>query len=747
MSAAESFWRAESGGAGQCRWAEDGGRAQDRGCRQSSWDLVITNYRSYPLQCDRDSNISDTMDCTDGQVYIDNADDMDLEVPKLPQQWTLLRDYLEECLIINNATSHNWIFSETDVIILRECLEVPGAEAKLVQQTQTKDEGVLECSWCDDIFLTSAQLSRHWLVSHLAWDAQCWVCEQPLQHSIQRHECGAGAGHQCRLCNKTFASKLKLTRHYFNHHSKFYCCLSEKVFDQLEDFRQNIQAQNEELERSCILCKVSLKFNNLGLKEHLLQSHFGPIIINKPTVFEDKDGHHSDIELITQISMKYKPNKTETYQFDNYSCPHCLRKFSAKSGLKIHVGIAHKGEKIVFCSRCPASFSDVDSCKLHFREEHSRKKSKRNMTFTAEREQPKSLVPTNMPMPMEGTFTYNDDTLNNNGDQRRTNEFNDTKPKEPEKKKPRRPIPDLVKIQDLKTPEAAEKLVSPSLGPGVSEGQEPRIPPIRVRKSPTGHPVILAPKTSPQLSSSLLPSPATIRVTSPSAVIQVTRLASQMTPSTQQIIGSKPVKAILPNTLAPKTLVTPDNTKVVLKNTTQQQQAQVFVPAMTSSGTTILLKLEEAQKHLNNGVVTFLPSTSAQPVLSVPPSSSEENSHDNNIEDDMSSDIMREKVALNLPVVMTKRTNKKLAQDNPFFRIRSTNASGLEGDCRSCEAVFSFRNTEAMVTHYKAFHNQDIQINSFPLYHELIHKTSKNGSKATMKYFLCFFCGKEFTTK
>ena len=108
---------------------------------------------------------------------------------------------------------------------------------------------------------------------------------------------------------------------------------------------------------------------------------------------------------------------------------------------------------------------------------------------------------------------------------------------------------------------------------------------------------------------------------------------------------------------------------------------------------------------------------------------------------------MREKVALNLPVVMTKRTNKKLAQDNPFFKIRSTTTSGLEGDCRGCEAVFSFRNTEAMKTHYKAFHNQDIQINAFPLYYELNHKTCKSGSKATMKYFLCFFCGKEFTTK
>ena len=78
---------------------------------------------------------------------------------------------------------------------------------------------------------------------------------------------------------------------------------------------------------------------------------------------------------------------------------------------------------------------------------------------------------------------------------------------------------------------------------------------------------------------------------------------------------------------------------------------------MTSVGTTILLKLEEAQKHLNNGRVTFLPSAS--------PGSKEVAEA---VQDSSKPDIMREKVALNLPVVMTKRTNKKVAQDNPFYR-------------------------------------------------------------------------------
>ena len=54
---------------------------------------------------------------------------------------------------------------------------------------------------------------------------------------------------------------------------------------------------------------------------------------------------------------------------------------------------------------------------------------------------------------------------------------------------------------------------------------------------------------------------------------------------------------------------------------------------------------------------------------------------------------MRDKVALNLPVVMTKRTNKKLAQDNPFFSISVEEEGGLAGECRVCQA-------RAVLTHH-----------------------------------------------
>ena len=167
------------------------------------------------------------------------------------------------------------------------------------------------------------------------------------------------------------------------------------------------------------------------------------------------------------------------------------------------------------------------------------------------------------------------------------------------------------------------------------------------------------------------------------------------------------------------------------------------------------MKLEEAQKHLNNGVVTFLPSASASnssgpgqgiKMPSPAPTITNNVSTPSQTNDDKSADIMREKVALNLPVVMTKRTNKKLAQDNPFFKVKRNNGD-LDGECRTCEAAFSMKNPQLMVQHYRSQHSQEIQINAFPLYYEISHKINKNGSKATIKFFLCHFCGKEFTTK
>jgi hypothetical protein len=49
-----------------------------------------------------------------------------------------------------------------------------------------------------------------------------------------------------------------------------------------------------------------------------------------------------------------------------------------------------------------------------------------------------------------------------------------------------------------------------------------------------------------------------------------------------------------------------------------------------------------------------------------------------------------------------------------------------------------------METHFREDHKQIIEIQRFPLYYEISYRPTK---RARTKFFLCFYCGKEFTTK
>lgn len=831
------------------------------------------------------------MEVTSAQIYIDNADDMveDMDVyeeEQLPDEWRYLRD-----LIAHRAEHRlgtvDWSYNETDVILMRECCDMQ-AELKNSGYQKKENSVLLECSWCDDLFLTTRHMNRHLLLHHLQWDTNCARCLNPMVNSVYRHECED----ICKECGKECRSKSKMTRHMFKWHDTFYCALCEKKFNSLDDMRDHIEYENEMLEERCILCKLTFTGQDRAsvFKEHLLKSHFGPMVIRKPTVFEDKTTSRSEVELITHISLAYRPNKTETYQFDNYSCPHCQRKFSAKSGLKIHVGIAHKGGKILFCPRCPASYADVEGCKVHFREEHAaRKKIKKKESN--ETTPHKSLVPTNEPM--EGqenqlidnnlanemskfhfvSTTIASINLNNNNNMSQTtpqaatlsSNSNTVQPviaikskinsenigeqsvPSPTKTKARKPLPALVKIQDMNSFEqskADNTFQKPtSKPPRKHSTQKKDSPDCKKRNSKSEQWITSSEKvnfstlqpertsvspiaSTPQQTMSILKPQSVAQplnvVTSggprivftskqiqtlangqnPTNQPQQPLLVSQALTTTTSIINSlpftqfpvsqpnfipqsliqtpsptmsRPVKTILPNTMAPPNIG--NNFQVILPNhLISQPSSQVYVPAMTASGTTILLRLEEAQQHLQNGKVTFLPSgqaavqtqveTSVEPILGhrqsiiLSPGTTSETSKNifqknekNEIEviEEVQEDvyipnIMRDKVALNLPVVMTKRTNKKLAQDNPFFKIRM-NSGDLEGICRMCESSFLFKHSEAMENHYNKEHDQQIHIHSFPLYYEINYKLNKNGSRARLKFFLCFYCGKEFTTK
>ncbi len=100
-----------------------------------------------------------------------------------------------------------------------------------------------------------------------------------------------------------------------------------------------------------------------------------------------------------------------------------------------------------------------------------------------------------------------------------------------------------------------------------------------------------------------------------------------------------------------------------------------------------------------------------------------------------------------LPRILTKRSNKKMAEDNPFFLVEVVTPGGdLKGSCRLCDEQYMFEDFAAMERHYEVIHSVAIEIKRFKLFYEISHHLeAKRWGRA--KFFICLFCGKEFTTK
>ena len=319
-----------------------------------------------------------------------------------------------------------------------------------------------------------------------------------------------------------------------------------------------------------------------------------------------------------------------TYQFDNYSCPHCGRKFSAKSGLKIHVGIAHKGAKLLFCPRCPGSFSDVQSCKAHLKEEHGAKRRSRKVEQEQEQEAPKrSLVPTNESVEGQeigGGLEEEVGHLRIRSPQELGKQLTPppqppapiatpapeerAKEASPVKPKPRRPIPALVSIHDLDSLPVLELAKKP--GQPLA-GTRLQVPKQQLREQQQ-HRQEQHQQKQKQQKQSLLKQRQHPKCTVMASPRSPPPLMPTATTSPPPLVPASTVPALVPATSTSTTQVT-IQAKLLLQLLLQLLLLllllflpQVYVPALTSTGTTILMRLEEAQHHMQRGSVTFLPS-------------------------------------------------------------------------------------------------------------------------------------------
>ena len=54
------------------------------------------------------------------------------------------------------------------------------------ESKKREETSLVQCSWCDSVFLSWQMLTRHWLLHHLQWNTNCAVCSGQLNNSVLR---------------------------------------------------------------------------------------------------------------------------------------------------------------------------------------------------------------------------------------------------------------------------------------------------------------------------------------------------------------------------------------------------------------------------------------------------------------------------------------------------------------------------------------------------------------------------------
>ena len=159
-----------------------------------------------------------------------------------------------------------WGSQPQDPDILRSCFGLQGEE----RNGGLSPGSLLQCSWCDDLHLSSRQSARHLLLHHLAWEAPCPFCSGAPG---ARGPPGALASHSCSLpcpvCPETCGSRAVLAKHLWSEHRTLYCMLCQHTERTVGEMRAHIEEEEERLARVCVLCGERLKGKKL--MEHILK--------------------------------------------------------------------------------------------------------------------------------------------------------------------------------------------------------------------------------------------------------------------------------------------------------------------------------------------------------------------------------------------------------------------------------------------------------------------------------------------
>ncbi|XP_013420586.2 transcriptional repressor CTCF [Lingula anatina] len=221
---------------------------------------------------------------------------------------------------------------------------------------------VLMCNYCNYTSPKRYLLTRHMRSHSEERPHKCSICERgfktiaSLQNHINTHT--GVRPHKCKECDAAFTTSGELVRHVRYRHSfikPHKCPECDYASVELSKLKRHIRSHTGERPYQCPHCTYASP-DTYKLKRHL-RIHTG----EKPYECDICHARFTQSNSLKAHRLIHSGSKPI------YQCELCPTTCGRKTDLKIHVQKLHTSDKPLPCKKCPKSFPDRYSYKLHMK--------------------------------------------------------------------------------------------------------------------------------------------------------------------------------------------------------------------------------------------------------------------------------------------------------------------------------------------------------------------------------------------